>query len=294
MLSILIPTYNYDISALVQELQRQALAWGGTFEIRCYDDGSREEIKANNRAVGEMAGVIYRELPENLGRVEIRNLLAREARYEALLFMDADSWPVRGDYVQQYMAHWDAKSVLCGGRVYGEAPPDDPALYLHWKYGRSREQKTAEERNRQPYHGFQTNNFLMPASVALALPFEEKLKQYGHEDTLFGKWLQERGVPVVHLDNPLEHTGLEPVEVFLRKHRQAVENLHQLYQEGIMLPTRLMNAYLNIYSWGVRRPVLALYRGVRKGIERNLRSARPSLLLFDFYRLGMLLDMEAA
>lgn len=292
MLSILIPTYNHDISALVRELQRQAKAWGGAFEIRCYDDGSREEIKAKNRPLNDLAGVIYRELPENLGRAEIRNLLAREAHYEALLFLDADSWPAQEDYVQRYMEQWDGKSVFCGGRVYREEPPQDPVLYLHWLYGRRREQKTAEERKRQPYHGFQTNNFMMPASVAQAVPFEGRLKQYGHEDTLFGKWLRERGVAVVHLDNPLEHTGLEPAEVFLRKHRQAVENLYQLYQDGIMLSTRLFNAYLNVYAWGIRKPILVLYRMSRKGIERNLRSARPSLLLFDFYRLGMLLSLE--
>ena len=81
--------------------------------------------------------------------------------------------------------------------------------YFHWKYGSLREQSSVEQRNLKPYHSFMTNNFLIPKSIFLAIRFEEALTQYGHEDTLFGMELQRRGVPIVHLANPLRHGGLE-------------------------------------------------------------------------------------
>ncbi|MBK9012976.1 MAG: hypothetical protein IPM82_02230 [Saprospiraceae bacterium] len=65
-----------------------------------------------------------------------------------------------------------------------------------------------------------TNNFLIPRQLFLEIQFDETLRQYGHEDTLFGMELARRQVPIVHIDNPLEHIGLEPVDVFLRKTEQ--------------------------------------------------------------------------
>ena len=50
MLSILIPTYNYDVEALVTELHAQSTACGVDFEILCYDDGSTNlELIAKNK-----------------------------------------------------------------------------------------------------------------------------------------------------------------------------------------------------------------------------------------------------
>ena len=41
MLSILIPTYNYNVYPLVSELQRQCLESKIEFEILCQDDASK-------------------------------------------------------------------------------------------------------------------------------------------------------------------------------------------------------------------------------------------------------------
>ena len=40
MLSILIPTYNYDATDLINALNIQLKSLDIIFEIRCYDDGS--------------------------------------------------------------------------------------------------------------------------------------------------------------------------------------------------------------------------------------------------------------
>ena len=50
------------------------------------------------------------------------------------------------------------------------------------------------------------------------------VKGYGHEDTLFAMELKRHGFAVTHIDNPLEHIGIEPVEEFLRKSANGVTN----------------------------------------------------------------------
>ena len=50
MLSILIPTYNYDITHLVYELHKQASEAEIDFEIICLDDGSKSEINSSSTA----------------------------------------------------------------------------------------------------------------------------------------------------------------------------------------------------------------------------------------------------
>ena len=55
MLSILIPTYNYNIEALVAELHAQSTACDIDFEILCYDDGSKNlELIAVNKSIDEL------------------------------------------------------------------------------------------------------------------------------------------------------------------------------------------------------------------------------------------------
>ncbi|NBC07759.1 MAG: glycosyltransferase [Bacteroidetes bacterium] len=290
-LSILIPVYNYDVRQLVGALQQQAAALHGVeVEILCFDDASQAAFRRLNAAVGEWAGVEYRLLPNNLGRSRIRNLLAREARHDYLLFIDCDSQVPDEKYLQRYVAALSPNCLLYGGRIYQPQPPADKSLMLHWKYGSVREARPAEERQKQAYHSFMTNNFLIPRALFQPIGFDERLLQYGHEDTLFGMALQARGVRILHLDNPLVHAGLESSATFMRKSRQALENLAFLHHQGTGIDTRLLRWALRIHGRPSEMVLRTFWEGARKGLERQLCSARPSLRLFDLYRLGCLLE----
>ena len=79
MLSILIPTYNYDCMQLVDDLQAQALQAGIEHEIIVADDASPDTIyKVANRAINDNPYCRLIELETNVGRARIRNLLAQE------------------------------------------------------------------------------------------------------------------------------------------------------------------------------------------------------------------------
>ncbi len=288
MLSILIPIFNFDIRPLVKDLHDQCEAVGIAYEVVCFDDGSTAEFKQKNQAIWKLPNVIYREMPQNLGRSAIRNTLGHTARFEYLLFMDCDSQVVSPLFIQNYLQNATPNTLVYGGRSYADLPPADPALRFHWHYGRQREQRTAAERSRSPYHSFMTNNFLIPKAIFLDILFDESLRQYGHEDTLFGLELARRQIPILHIDNPLEHIGLEPVEVFLHKTEQGLENLVRLKREGKPIETRLLTMYEQCQKWGIVRLLTVVLKASKSLIVSQLKSSNPSLILFDFYKLAQL------
>ncbi len=288
MLSILLPIYNFDIRPLVMDLQAQCRDCGVEYEIVCFDDGSAEGFKIKNREVAQLEKVTYRELPHNLGRSAIRNALGRAARYPWLLLMDCDSKTVSPHFIKNYLDHLQPGSLVYGGRCYAPHPPDDPALYFHWHYGTHREFMTAAQRSRSPWHHFMTNNFVIPRQLLLDILFDETLTQYGHEDTLFGMELKQRQIPIIHIDNPLEHIGLEPVDVFLKKTEQGIENLHLLWRQGKPIETKLLRVFIKCKNWGLTFPLFLFFRLFKNRMAAQLRSGAPSLKVFDLYKLGLL------
>lgn len=291
MLSILIPVYNYDIRPFVLELVRQSRNAGIEFEIRCYDDGSACAFQNLNRELEQMDGVIYKELPNNIGRSAIRNLLARDAAFPFLLFLDCDSFPEYNDFISRYIQSLQPGTLLYGGRTYQSAQPEKKEQYLRWKYGVNREVFSVQQRVHHPYHSFQTNNFVVPKSIFLECPLNETLQGYGHEDTQFGLDLMHHQIPIHHLDNPLRHLGLETTTEFLRKTLEGVKNLEYLISQGSDVSTiKLARIYLRIRKAGLAPLFRFFYAARKKQILRNLNSDEPSLRSFDLFKLGELLS----
>ncbi|MFK7807745.1 MAG: glycosyltransferase family 2 protein [Saprospiraceae bacterium] len=286
-LSILIPVYNEDVSLLVKSLLLQVEGLV-PFEILCFDDGSNTAFKNINRQLQNLENVTYKEMPDNLGRSKIRNVLADAAKGPYLLFMDCDSKVVSDNYLKNYVDHLDVNTLLYGGRCYDGTPPDDKKYLFHWTYGMQREQQPAIVRRERPYHSFMTNNFLIPAAIFHQIRFDESLTQYGHEDTLFGMELKMRKIKMVHLDNPLEHVGLESAEVFLKKTEKAIENLSRLVSEGKEIDTKLLRAYRWMERFGLRSVFSKIFSVFKPIIYRHLISGRSGMKLFDIYKLGLL------
>ena len=103
-LSILIPTYNNVCFELVKTLQAQAaLLSDFEYEILVADDGSTDlSTITTNRKINEIENCRYIEREKNVGRSAIRNFLAKEAKYEWLLFIDSDLHIDNTDFVKKY------------------------------------------------------------------------------------------------------------------------------------------------------------------------------------------------
>lgn len=290
MLSILIPIYNYDINQLVTDLVEQCAILGITYEVICFDDASNTSYKAINRSVQALSAVQYKELASNQGRSKIRNQLAEAAQYDYLLFMDCDSMVVNANYMENYYKHLSLEKVLYGGRCYSAKAPESSEFYFHWKYGREREQSNKEQRAVKPYHSFMTNNFLIPRALFLSIRFEEKLLQYGHEDTLFGMELKKRAIPILHLDNPLKHAGLEEVDTFVEKTEKGIENLYYLSKEHPQLETKLLRTFQQLKTWKLLKVVGVTLGLLQPYLIKQLKSKNPKLIYFDLFKLGLLIQ----
>lgn len=292
MLSINIPVYNYEVGDLVTQLISQAETLEIHYEIRVYDDGSEEPVKLKNCKITGLPGIIYTELKQNLGRSTIRNRMGFESKFEYLLFIDADSLPVDNNYLRNFIENIKPNCILCGGTNYKPDKPTQPEKYLRWFYGKNREAISADARNSNKGFIITSNNFLIEKSVFEKVHFREDLKTYGHEDTLLGYDLFRNGIEIIHIDNPVEHTGLENSSVFVEKTRIALKSLHQItYQllrgdSAFVLQVHFLNRYKAITKYIPSIFLRLFYKLNHRIIERNLTGRKPSLFLFDLYKLG--------
>jgi glycosyltransferase involved in cell wall biosynthesis len=292
MLSILIPVYAYDVEALVHTLHQQASKLSQAWEIRLLDDASPTQWQVKNRRLAQLSGVHYQELPENVGRAKIRNLLCQQARYEYLLFLDSDSGVDHPHFLANYLAQLTPNRVLCGGRSYLPQPPKAP-FYLHWWYGTQREVRPASIRRQHPYAGFMTNNFVVSKEVMLSIPFDETVTTYGHEDTLFGFQLQAAGIDIQHLDNPVLHIGLDEAANWLNKQRIAIQNLYRLHRQNPALQTQALLWWLRLHRTGLLKLALPFFKNKSPQWEQQLlHQHQPNLRVLDLLKICWLEEVH--
>lgn len=286
-LSILIPVFNHAVEPLVQELQAQLDDWPGPVEIRLLDDGSFEKYRLLNRALAALPGIIYDELPANVGRSTARNQLAARARYQWLLLLDNDGRLPDAQFLKRYATARHRAPVVEGGVSYALTPPPEAAFQLRYRYATAREARPAAVRNQAPYSQLMLNNVLIRADIYHRFPLNEQLRHYGHEDTQLGWNLRQAAVPVLRLDNPVRHDeGLDPADVFLEKSHHAVRNLVQLYRaHGVGTDSQLLRLALRLRRLRLAIPVRAVLAAAAPRLRRNLLSADPDLRQFDLLRL---------
>lgn len=291
MLSILIPTYNYNCFDFVYTLNQQALTAKLEYEIIVADDCSSSPIQ-ENKNINSLPNCSYIELNQNIGRSKIRNLLADKAQYNCLLFLDCDSEIVYENFIERYLnCCSDKKQVICGGRLYKTKAPENKQLFLHWLYGSKREVISVVKRQRNPNRSFMSNNFIINKALFNQIRFNENIHKYGHEDTLFGIELNKRNIAILHIENPLYHVGLEKNEVIIEKEKQSIENLYTLctsfYSLAELAPEiKLLRYVQKIKKLHLSKLMNWVYACFHTLIEKNLKSNYPQLLLFDLYKLS--------
>lgn len=292
MLSILIPVFDYDVTKLVGDLHAQAVALGIDFEIIVLEDGSTLYL-AENQTVTSLTNVNYSVLDNNVGRSVVRNMLADRSRYSYLLFIDCDSEVCSNDFVEKYLHFVTPDCVINGGIAYNFIQNKDN-YRLRLRYT-EREIRTAEERQRLKL-SFTTFNLLIDRNLFMQIRFDQRIKGYGYEDLALGYTLVERGYCIRHIDNPLIHKGVDDTLTFINKADIGVHNLWRLYKSNdypnLAQYSRIIRYYSNIERFELTSLVGKVFRLFRRLIENNLKGDKPSLMLFDFYKLGLLCFYE--
>ncbi len=295
MLSILIPVYNYNITKLVNELHAQAMDTFVDFEILVMEDGSTKYLD-ENKSVADLLFCNYTVLTQNVGRSAIRNRLADEAKYNHLLFLDCDGEVNSSHFIEKYLSFCYEEGVTIGGTAY-DSRNNDPQYSLRLKYGRMREAKLATEREKDgKYSHFATFNFLISKNIFEQIRFDETVRGYGHEDTLFGHQIAEMKCEVHHIDNPLIHKGLDDNETFLRKTEEGTRNLYYLYQTGkypfLSNQSKLLRTFIKIQNIKVTAALSSAYNFAHSSLRKNLLGENPSLKAYDLYKLLFLIHIS--
>ncbi|HAT64660.1 MAG TPA: glycosyl transferase [Flavobacteriaceae bacterium] len=295
MISILIPTYNYNVFPLVKEAHLQGEKASIPFEILVYDDCSPNPV-GENENINQLTNGSFLKLPKNIGRSAIRNKLARDAKYPNLLFLDADTQIISSQFLKNYLhAIKEDSQIIYGGILYQHNKPNTAEI-LRWVYGNKREALPVTERNKQPHLRFLTLNFLIKKNVFSIIEFNEQIPNLRHEDTLFALDAKKSGINVSHIDNPVVHLGLESSEVFLRKSEESVDVLH-LFLEKNMIDAEevaLTKRAKQLKKMGLSGLFLWFYKFSKNSMKENLLSKKPSLFIFDLYRLGHYLNYKSS
>lgn len=286
-ISFLLPTYNCECQALVGELHRQCerlrASHGLRYEIVVADDGSPDRsFVARNRSIEALCHVRYLVRERNVGRSAIRNVLAREARCEWLVFIDGDLQVARHDFVERYAR--STGSVVVGGVQIGGSP-EAWRGNLRYRYEKACEQAHAVGGSRRVGgRDFRTTNFLVSRAIALEIPFDEAFRRYGYEDVLFGKSLVEHGHDIVHIDNPILLDDYEPNDAYMDKTEQACHTLREFagslqgYSRLLRCESRLRSLHV---LWLAR-----LAFGVAGAVMRSrLVSGRAGVHAYNIYKL---------
>ncbi len=287
MLSVLIPVYNYDIRRLVYAIHKQLLASKITFEILCLDDHSENSISASNTDIEQLQNTSYRILNNNLGRVAVRQTLAKQAVYDWLLFLDADVMPTSDNFISNYhkllSSGYDA---IYGGFTYRNTPPKADHM-LRWSYGKSKEQMLAIKRNQVPYKIVISGNFLIQKSLFIRLNSQITHKGYGY-DNYFGALLKAYKSKVFHIDNNVFHLGLESNVIYLNKIEQSVDTLLILDKQNAINETEntLYNSYKHLKKLKLNYIFSYIYINFNSNFRKNLLSSTPNILVLQCYKLS--------
>ena len=289
-LSILIPTYNDLCVRLVDDLRQQAEAAGFDYEILVADDGSTDaDVIAKNSEINQWPHCHYLRQSQNIGRTAIRNHLARQARYDHLLFIDSDMTLVRPDYLSRYVSTAGADVIDGGVCIGGDA--DALKGNLRYRYEKAAEHEhTAEKRRLHPYQDFHTANFLIRRDLMLAHPFDERFRHYGYEDVLFGKQLRTDRIAITHIDNPMGFCTFESNPDFIAKTEEGLRTLHQ-FRADLRGYSRLLTLVDNIHLPIITSLIRCWHKCFGRLERKNLGGPHPNLRLFKLYKVGYYLNI---
>lgn len=222
-LSVLIPFMRDDPSRLLAALDREALP----VEVIVLDDGSADATLATrvDEAVEAMRlPARFVRLAANEGRSKGRNRLARQARANRFLFIDADMLPDSDHFLADWLALIDERDPAAAfGGFSLDQTPQTRENALHRTMALRSDCVSAADRARDPAKHMFTANLLVRRDVFDSVTFDERFTGWGWEDVEWAIRVAEHW-PIVHADIPASHLGLDTAPVMARKYEQSAAN----------------------------------------------------------------------
>ncbi|WP_281635963.1 glycosyltransferase [Flavobacterium marginilacus] len=288
MISILIPVYNYNALPLVLELHKQCSECNLEYEIICQDDASNVFL-AENSEINSLDNCYFSSNETNLGRGKNINKMSRKSKYSWQLILDCDTFPQSTDFIKNYLLEVQKSNnpIIFGGILYEQNKPKKDHL-LRWIYGHKRESLSVEKRKKKPNSRALSSNLLLKKKLFSQYPFDENITQYGYEDLCFMTTLEANNIKVTHIENPVFHLNLETSNLFLNKTKTALENLVYIvnFKKIDLKDSKIITVYSLLKKLKLIHFTAYFFNLFEDKITAQLISDKPSLLLFDLYKLG--------
>ena len=286
MLSILIPTYNYNIVSLVYDLHKQLAKIGVAFEIICLDDVSDNEFVQSNIEISRLPFTRYEISKKNNGIAVTRQLLAEKAKYDWILLLDADTELIDDTFITKYIdVIYSGYDFIFGGFAYKDTKPQKDYL-LRWTYGKHCEAVSADKRNKNSYKITIAANVFVKKDIYKSFNLDSIGKQYAM-DYYLGATLKKNKSKVLHLDNQVYHLGIEKSEAYLRKKEQAAETLLNLYSSNNITQhsNNLLSTYIILKHLKLNYVFAGFFKICKPALQKNLLGKHPRVLLLQFYKI---------
>lgn len=283
-LSILIPSYNWDCTELVNDLLAQ-IPEDAEIIVGNDKSTSEEAIKAYQKIAGMKQCRVY-EPTKNLGRSRIRNKLFELSLGQWILFIDCDTKVDSRDFISNYinvtLEH--PADIYYGGMK--NTPECPQGCELRWTYETEAAKRlTLEYRQEHPFDSLTTQNFMIRRDAFVQTGFLETITKYGYEDTVLFMNLERLDKKVYHLENRLIHLDIDTNKSFLAKTREALRTLNSLPKD-LWPQTRMVRMYERLKKCRMHRVVALIHIFLLPITRRILCSRFVSLKLFQFYKLG--------
>ena len=296
MLSILIPTYQFHVAPLVEELARQCHACKIDFEILVLNDGGKNmALQSKNKSIESIENCFYFDKKSNDGLSFCRNLLIEKAKFPHLLMLDDDMFPEHQNYIQNFIPYLNqslsqSPDVVCGGMYIQKS--QNQKNTLRYVYGKEVESKPAKIRNQNPFQCVYFSNTLVKKHIFDTLRFDDQIKTYGYEDLLLVSKLKTHNFKVQHIDNALLHQCNDTSEIYLKKTQTATINLAQLYVSKKLNAedSRLIHAFERLKKYSLTQIYKWFFQAFQRKIEQNLLGPNPNLFQFNLYKLGIFME----
>ena len=293
MLSVLVPIYNYNAYPLVEELHKQCIELGIVFEILCQDDASKSTLNINNEKINSLSNCNFISLEKNVAHRQNRNLLAKRAKYEYLLFLDGDSIVINSHYIKNYINNLKEYDVIYGGRLHPENYPSNQQI-LRWKYGKLIEDKLAKDRLKKPYKCLLFNNTIIKKECFNKVKFDTEITLYGHDDTQLSYQLSLIPSKIHHIDNQIKHGDIDSNEVYINKTKNSIKSLLVLYASKKIdyRYVSLLKLYVFLKTTKLHLIALLFYKIFKNTMTKNLVSNNPSLIVFNLFRISYMCSLK--
>ncbi len=227
ILSVLIPFLRDDPRPLLAALETEAAALAGAVEVVVMDDGTADPMltQAIETRIATFAlPVTLLTLATNEGRSKGRNRLATAARGRSLLFLDSDMRPDTPHFLGTWadLVRRDDPAVAFGGFSLLQAPTDR-RFAVHRSMAAKSECVPHDIRALTPEKYVYTSNLLVRRDVFDSEGFDAAFAGWGWEDVEWAMRVSRR-YPVIHVDNPATHMGLDTVQALAGKYEQSAAN----------------------------------------------------------------------